>query len=67
MKNNNLLFIGPYSKKPKGGVSFVLSEYEKLFPDAYFVASTKSKNKLTKIFGFIWGIIHFVFLLTILR
>lgn len=59
-----ILFIGPYSKKPKGGVAFVLREYEKLFPDTNFVASTKSKNKLTKTFGFIWGIIDFVFLLT---
>lgn len=65
MKNNNLLFIGPYSKNPKGGVAFVLSEYEKLFPDAYFVASTKAGNKFKKLLGFILGIIHFVcFLIT---
>lgn len=62
-KNNNILFIGPYSKKPKGGVAFVLSEYEKLFPEAYFVASTKTGNKGTKLLGFLFGLIHFLFLL----
>lgn len=61
--DSNILFIGPYSKNPKGGVAFVLSEYEKLFPDAYFVASTKSGNKFIKLLGFILGMIHFVYLL----
>ena len=64
-KNNNILFIGPYSKNPKGGVAFVLSEYEKLFPEAYFVASTKTGNKVTKLFGFLFGLSHFLFLLLI--
>jgi glycosyltransferase involved in cell wall biosynthesis len=63
IKQNNLLFIGPYSKNPKGGVAFVLWEYKKLFPDAYFVASTKAGNKFTKILGFIWGMTNFVYLL----
>lgn len=59
----HIIFIGPYSKTPEGGVAFVLSEYRKIFPDAYFVASTISKNKLTKIIGFTWGLLHFAFLL----
>jgi len=46
MQHSNILYIGPYSKKPKGGVAFLLSEYEKLFPEAYFVASTKMNNSI---------------------
>ncbi len=61
--DSNILFVGPYSKKPKGGVAFVLSEYEKLFPDAYFLTSTVSKNRLTKVFSFMGGVIRFVYLL----
>ncbi|MDL5514664.1 glycosyltransferase family 4 protein [Arenibacter sp. M-2] len=63
MKDKNILFIGPYSKKPKGGVAFVLHEYEKLYPNSYFVASTISKNSLTKLYGFTFGVIELIFLL----
>ena len=59
-----ILFLGPYSKQPKGGVASVMAEYKKIYPKAYFVSSTNSKNKLTKICGVIWGIINFLFLLS---
>ena len=62
-KQNQIIFIGPKFTLPKGGIAFVLSEYHKLFPDSYFVASTISKNKLTKIVGFIFGITKLLFLL----
>lgn len=62
-KQNEILFIGPYSKKPKGGVAIVLREYSKIFPNSYFIASTVSKNIFTKISGFLKGVIHFIFLL----
>ena len=59
-----ILFVGPKFNPPTGGVAFVLREYKKLYPNARFVASTNSKNNLTKIFGFLFGFIHYVFLLT---
>ena len=64
MENKNILFIGPYSKKPKGGVAFVLFEYKKLYPNSFFIASTISKNSITKIYGFIFGILRLFYLLT---
>lgn len=64
MENKNILFIGPYSKKPKGGVAFVLYEYKKLYPESYFVTTTIPKNQLTKAFGFAIGLIIILFLLT---
>tara|TARA_R110000764_G_scaffold149357_3_gene237089 strand:+ start:6137 stop:7207 length:1071 start_codon:yes stop_codon:yes gene_type:complete len=64
MNDKNILFIGPYSKKPKGGVAFVLYEYKKLYPNAYFVASTISRNIFTKLYGFAFGILKILYLLT---
>jgi glycosyltransferase involved in cell wall biosynthesis len=64
---NQVLFIGPSFKNPRGGISSVLAEYKKIYPKAYFVASTNSKNKLTKISTYIIGIFHFLFLLIIQR
>ncbi|SHE69521.1 Glycosyltransferase involved in cell wall bisynthesis [Mariniphaga anaerophila] len=61
----NILFIGPYSKTPKGGVAFVLSEYKKLFPDAYFVASNVPANYFSKLISLVLGLIRFIFLLFI--
>lgn len=61
--NKRVLFIGPYSRMPKGGVAFVLNEYRKLYPNDFFVASTKEGSKVSKIFGFSWGLIHYLFLL----
>lgn len=63
--DKNILFIGPYSKSPKGGIAFVLSEYEKIFPDAYFIASTNSRNSITKVLYFLKCLIHISFLLII--
>ncbi len=59
-----ILFLGPNFKNPKGGVASVLSEYNKIYPKAYFIASTNLKNLLTKIFGTIWGIFSFIFILS---
>lgn len=61
---NKILFVGPKFNPPIGGVAFVLSEYKKLYPRASFVTSMNPKNKSTKIFGFVFGLIHYVFLLT---
>tara|TARA_R110000868_G_scaffold177409_6_gene415867 strand:- start:1426 stop:2493 length:1068 start_codon:yes stop_codon:yes gene_type:complete len=63
MTDKNIIFVGPYSKKPKGGVAFVLYEYKKLYPNSYFVASTISKNLITKLYGSAIGIIKILLLL----
>jgi glycosyltransferase involved in cell wall biosynthesis len=61
--DNNVLFIGPYEKRPKGGVAFVLSEYEKLLPKAYFLSTSVSYNKLIKVFVLFKALLRFIFLL----
>jgi len=43
MQYKNILFLCPYSKQPKGGVTFVLSGNGKLFPDVYFEESRFKK------------------------
>lgn len=65
---SNLLFIGPYEKKPKGGVAFVLSEYKKIFPEAFFLStSTSNDNKILKFFVVFKALISFIFLLGLKR
>lgn len=61
-ESNHLLFIGPYSKKPMGGVAYVLNEYEKIFPNAYFITSTVTGNKIDKILAFVRGISRMIIL-----
>ncbi|PXX25039.1 glycosyltransferase family 4 protein [Arenibacter sp. ARW7G5Y1] len=63
MIDKNILFIGPYATKPKGGVAFVLYEYKKLYPDSYFVTSTITKNSITKVYGFAFGILKLLYFL----
>jgi len=63
MLDKTIVFIGPYSNKPTGGVAFVLYEYKKLYPDSYFVTSTITKNSITKVCGFAFGILKLLYLL----
>ena len=62
---NKIVFLGPKFEPPTGGVASVLAEYKKIFPKAYFVSTTNSKNKLTKIVTPILGLFQFIFKLAL--
>ena len=61
---NNIVFLGTNFNRGKGGVASVLNEYKKLFPEAYFIATTNSNGFISNSVALIIGLLKFVWLLT---
>ncbi|WP_052259489.1 glycosyltransferase family 4 protein [Flavobacterium sp. KMS] len=60
---NKIVFIGVDYKKGKGGVASVLFQYSKIFPEAIFIKSTSSVNKISNLIQFLICISKLSFLL----
>lgn len=53
-----VVFLGVDRNKGKGGVSSVLFEYEKIFPDAIFISSTTDGSLIKKLFYLFYSVLQ---------
>lgn len=67
MKKNdvsNILYVGPYSRNPKGGVASVLREYEKFAIDFKVVNTYYNSKFILNIIPFIYSLFKILFVIT---
>lgn len=59
--SNQVLFIGPNYKKPKGGIAQVLSVYSKYFDNFNFISTLNGDSKILKILTIMKAYVIFIF------